>query len=287
MHSPREPGENPTAYDWAGARGEKWRAQMSGMEAMLAPVDEPLIRALQLDAPYRIADIGCGCGGTTLEILRRARRGTTVHGFDISPTIVEAASARTPPNERGIAFEIADMSTATLSEQPYHRLSSRFGVMFFADPPAAFSNLLRWLAPGGRFAFAIWGPPDENPWMTTVREVVANIIAMPPRDPDAPGPFRYAEADKLVTLLDAAGFAELDVHRWRGALPLGGGLPPAEAADFALASFSSFAEQLAKAGSDALDEARRALAARLFGHQHDGAVWMDASVHIFTGARTR
>jgi SAM-dependent methyltransferase len=108
--------------------------------------------------------------------------------------------------------------------------------MFFDDPPAAFVNLARWLAPVGRFAFAVWGRPAENPWMTSVRQAVAEIIDMPPPEPEAPGPFRYAEADKLLTLLNRAGFGELDVSDWRGALPIGGGLPAAEAASFALAS---------------------------------------------------
>jgi len=252
---------------------------------MLAPVDEPLLRALRLDVPCRVADIGCGGGGTALEILRRAPKGTIVHGFDVSPAIIEAARARVSPEERAIAFEVADMATATVGEVPYQRLSSRFGVMFFGDPRAAFSNVRRWLAPDGRFAFAVWGPLAENPWMTAVREVVAERIELPPPDPDAPGPFRYAEADKLVRLLEGAGFAELDVSRWRGALPMGGQLPPAEAARFALASFSSFAEQLASAGSDAFAEAHRALTVRLSRYHHDGAVWMDASVYIFAGAR--
>lgn len=68
--------ENPAATYWATARGEKWRAQLAGMEAMLTPVDEPLVRALNLDAPCRIADIGCGGGGMTLEILHRASAGS-------------------------------------------------------------------------------------------------------------------------------------------------------------------------------------------------------------------
>ncbi|MEW5848866.1 MAG: class I SAM-dependent methyltransferase [Myxococcota bacterium] len=275
-----------TAADWAGTRGDKWRAHQSGIEALLAPVDEPLIHALQLDAPYRVADVGCGTGGTALEILRRAPKGTVVHGYDISPPMIEAASARVPPKEPAIAFEVADMATATVGAQPYHRLTSRFGVMFFPDPQAAFANLRRWLAPGGRFAFAVWGHPSDNPWITTVREVVAKIVDIPPPDPEAPGPFRYAEADKLVTLLTRVGFSELDVRNWRGALPMGGGLPPAEAARFALASFSTFAEQLEKAGNDSFNEAHQTLTTRLSRHQRDGAVWMDASVHLFTGARS-
>jgi SAM-dependent methyltransferase len=276
--------ENPAASDWADARGEKWRDQLSGMEAMLAPVDEPLIKALRLDAPYRIADIGCGGGGTTIEILRQAPAGSVVCGFDISPALIDTARARARSDERDIAFAVVDVATAPAPEKSYDRLVSRFGVMFYDDPPAAFGNLVRWLAPGGRFAFAVWGPQAENPWMTSMREVVAEIINAPPPDPEAPGPFRYAVADKLITLLNQAGFGDLDARDWRGALAIGGGLPAAEAANFALAS-SSVGELLDEAGAEALDEARRSLTARFSHHQKDGVVRMDACVHIFTGAR--
>ena len=77
-----------------------------------------------------------------------------------------------------------------------------------------------WLAPGGRFASAVWGRPAENPCMTSVRQVVSEIIDLPPPDPDAPGPFRYADADKLLTMLDRAGHGELDLRDWRGVLPI-------------------------------------------------------------------
>jgi len=277
--------ENPAATDWTAALAEKWRAQLAGMEAMLTPVDEPLIRALNLDARCRIADIGCGGGGTTLEILRRAPAGSVVHGFDISPVLIESARSRKRSDEHAVTFEIADMATAAAPEELYDRLVSRFGIMFFDDPLAAFVNLLRWLAPGGRFAFAVWGRPAENPWMTSVREVVAEIIDLAPPDPEAPGPFRYAETDKLRILLDRAGYGELDVGDWRGVLPIGGGLPAAEAANFALASFSSFGELLAEAGNEVLNDARQSLTARLSRHQQDGTVRMDACVHIFTGTR--
>jgi SAM-dependent methyltransferase len=93
--------ENPAASDWAATRGEKWRSQLAGMEAMITPVDQPLIHALHLDAPCRIADIECG-GGTTLEILRRVPAGSVVHGFDISPALIELARARRAVRLRGL-----------------------------------------------------------------------------------------------------------------------------------------------------------------------------------------
>jgi SAM-dependent methyltransferase len=277
--------QNPAASDWGAARGEKWRAQLTGMEAMLAPVDPVLIQALHLDGPYRIADLACGGGGTTMEILRRAPAGTIVHGFDISPTLIEVARTRSLPGEGSIAFKVANLATAAAPKEPYDRLGSRFGVMFFDDPQAAFANLLDWLRPGGRFAFAVWGPLAENPWMTSVREVLAEIVDIPPSDPETPGAFRYAEASKFLILLDRAGFRELDVRDWRGDLRMGGGLPAAEAAHFALASFSSFNELLAEAGDEALHTARQSLTTRFSRHQQDGIVQMGACVHIVTGAR--
>ena len=283
--TPPRPTAATTASDWNAARGERWRAQLPGMEAMLAPVDDPVIGALQLDAPCRIAEIGCGGGGTALEILRRTPPGTVVHGFDISPALVEVARRRVDSDQQAIVFDTADMATAAPPAVPYDRLVSRFGIMFFDDPPAAFANLARWLAPGGRFVFAAWGRLADNPWFTSVRDATAEVVEVPGPEPEAPWAFRYAEAAKLLALLERAGFDQLEVGDWRGTLPLGGGLPPAEAASFALAAFASFGELLAKAGGDALVRARQSLTARLAGHQQDGVVRMEARVHLFTGVR--
>jgi SAM-dependent methyltransferase len=255
------------------------------MEATLDAINEPLIAALGLEARCRIVDVGCGGGATAFALARCAPAGSLVRGFDISPVLVERARARMRPDDRALAFQVADMATAA-PDQPYDRMASRFGVMFFDDPPAAFANLARWLAPGGRLAFAVWGPPAENPWLTTVRDVVADIVDVPQPEPDAPGPLRYSKPAGLLALLDRAGLAELRVREWRGALPIGGGLPPAEAAHFALAAFSSFGELLAEAGEEALADARRSLTARFSNHQVSGVVRMNASVRIVTGARS-
>ncbi len=255
------------------------------MEAMLQPVDEPLIRALRLDAAYRIADVGCGTGGATLEILRQAPKSSVVHGFDLSPALIEVALTRMPSGDDAIAFKLANMVTAAAPELLYQRLVSRFGIMFFNDAPAAFRNLAAWLAPGGRFAFAAWGPLAENLWMTTVHQVAADFIELPKTDPEAPGPFRYADPAKLLALLESSGFSELAIGDWRGTLPVGGALPAAQAASFALSAFSSFGEQLAEAGDNALNDARQSLTERFLLHENNGAVRLEASVHIFTGTR--
>lgn len=287
MTEPTLPLASPptAAFDWAAARGEKWRDELAGMEAMLAPIDEPLIAALQLDGPSRIADVGCGGGGTSLEILRRAPPGSVVHGFDISPALVESARARIGADQGALAFTRADVATAAPPEPPYQRLVSRFGVMFYDQPAVAFAQLSRWLTPAGRFAFAVWGPPAENAWTSLVREVAAEVIELPTPDPDAPGPYRYAQTEKLLALLESAGFARLELRDWHGVLAVGGGLPAAEAADFALRSFS-IGELVLAAGAEKFERVRQSLTKRFAELQESGRVCLKASVRIVTGERS-
>src|SRR5947207_9076196 len=111
--------ENTAATRWTAERGEKWRTQLTGMEAMLKPVDQPLISALNLETPCRIVDIGCGGGGTALEIMRQAPAGSIVHGFDLSPALIELARGRIRSGEGAIAFEVADMGTSPPPNEPY------------------------------------------------------------------------------------------------------------------------------------------------------------------------
>ena len=155
--------------------------------------------------------------------------------------------------------------------------------LFFNDPPTAFTNLRRWLVPGGHFAFAVWGPVVDNPWMTATRTAVAEVIDLAPLETSAPGPFRYGDVAALVSLLGRAGFVDVAVTDWRQTLPIGDRLPALDAAQFALAAFSSFAELLSNAGGDAPTRARRALAARFTAYEQEGTVLMPARVHIITG----
>jgi hypothetical protein len=121
--------------------------------------------------------------------------------------------------------------------------------------------------------------------MANVRQMVAEIIDLPKPDTQAPRPSRYAESDTLLTLLKRAGYDEPAVKDWRGMLPIGGGMPAAEAATFALHLFPYSASLLSEAGARALSGAHESLTARFSGHEQGGAVQMEACVHLFTGAR--
>ncbi len=273
-----------SAAEWASTRGEKWRVNAAVMEATLSPLDEPLIAALRLAGRTRIADIGCGAGGTSLAVQRRAPSGSVVHAYDISATLIEYARARTLEAGLPVTFELADVATAPLPAVRYERLYSRLGVMFFDDPAAAFARLRSWVVPGGRCTFVVWAPPEENPWLGTVRAAVERVVEVPGQEPDGPGPFRYAEQGALPSLLAQAGFRDIESREWRGALPVGGGLSAAAAANVALDAFSSFAELLAEAGAGKRDQVAEDLTSVFRRHERDGVVQIDAAVHVVSAS---
>ncbi|MEM9376124.1 MAG: class I SAM-dependent methyltransferase [Pseudomonadota bacterium] len=271
-----------TASDWSTERGEAWRDHIDPLEAMLAPVDVPLVEALDLDRPYRIADIGCGGGETSIAIARNAYPGSAVEGFDISPALIEAAKSKEIYGAVPIHFHVADAAQPLAETAPFDRLTSRFGIMFFPDEAAAFANLAKWLKPKGRFAFAVWGPPADNPWMSSIRTVLSDHIVLPTPEPGAPGPFRYQNVDTLLTLLRDAGFTNLNASSWRAPLLLGGGMDTAAAVDFALAAFS-IGQQLDQSDQNTANAARSDLAALFSQYVEAGHVRMQSHVHIVTG----
>ena len=125
--------QSPSSQTWAETRGAAWRDQLDPMEAMLAPIDAPLIAALDLTGRLRIAEIGAGGGATTRAIATAAAKGSTIEGFDISPDLIEAARARAGDIAH---FTLADVADFRPMER-FDRLVSRFGVMFFETPEHA------------------------------------------------------------------------------------------------------------------------------------------------------
>lgn len=273
--------EVPTSSDWANERGKKWVENMAATEAMLVPIDEPLIAAVQLTDALRVAEIGCGGGRTTHALAQHLPAGGEVHGIDISADVVAAANAaKSLPN---VCFHCLDAGRDALPAANYDRLCSRFGVMFFEEPESAFAHLANSLSDDGRFAFAVWGPLADNPWMTSLRDAMAGELELPRPEPDAPGPFRYADADGFAKLLSDCGFADISVRPWHGELPIGGSVDAECAADFALSAFSI--GEMAAGDEALLGRVHNALRKLFRLHERNGSVHMLGAVNIFTGGR--
>jgi len=224
--------------DWAGEMGERWLAHLDRFEAMIAPIGDALLARAAHAPGERVIDLGPGGGATTRAIARSVAPGGEVLGIDISPDLVAEAQRRA--DREGIAnarFLCADAAGVTLDEEPFDRLFSRFGSMFFERPVPAFANLRRLLKPGARIDLAVWGPPRENLWMMEMIGVVREHVEVPRAEPRAPGPFAFEDLDYLREVLTGAGFSGIEVDAHEGRQAIGGpDATPAQALDVVLSS---------------------------------------------------
>ena len=207
--------EEQIAY-WNGEAGRKWAQKDDMMSAMLQPIAADLLRHIDLIDCQRILDVGCGGGSETLMLAAALRGGAEVVGVDISEPLLDVARARlttAPAAGRQIEFIRADAATHPFAQNEFDGLFSRFGVMFFDDPVAAFGNLHRALQDGAPIAFCCWQALKYNPWVAVPLTAALQHLPTPERtDPEAPGPFAFADAERVRRILEDAGFNTVDVH---------------------------------------------------------------------------
>ncbi len=197
---------------WNTDAGDTWVRNQQLLDDMLTDISEHTLLTADIAAGMQVLDVGCGCGATAL---RLSQIGARVTGIDISEPMLKLAQERAREVKLDIQFLLSDAETLNF-EARYDLLFSRFGVMFFAEPVAAFSNLQRALKPGGRLHFVCWQAPSVNPWMSA--PMAAALTEMPPMeapDPRAPGPFAFADPGYVNEILAQSGFSEVEVKPYR------------------------------------------------------------------------
>ena len=189
---------------WNGPGGAAWLASQERIERGIAWFGEQALAAAAPRPGERVLDIGCGTGGTTAALA--AAVGATGHvlGVDISEPLVAAARARHIANA---SFERADAATQPFDPASFDLVFSRFGVMFFGDPVAAFTNLRRALKPSGRLIFVCWRTPQENPWGLVPFKAAAPFLPPVERPgPEDPGQYSFGDRTRVERILKGAGF---------------------------------------------------------------------------------
>lgn len=208
---------------WNQVGGPKWVRYQAMLDRQLDDIGVVAMDAAAVATGDRVLDVGCGCGSTSLAAGRRVGSGGRVLGVDISQTMLELAERRA--RGEGLAhveFAVADAQTHRFDAR-FDVVYSRFGVMFFADPVAAFANLASAMAPGGRLAFVCWQAMPLNPWMAVPVMQMLKHVTLDPPAPDAPGPFAFADAAKVERILGAAGFRSVALDAREVELSVGGG----------------------------------------------------------------
>ena len=216
--------------DWIDL-AERWIASEARIEAAHAPVAEALLAASMLAEGEKVLDIGCGSGATSLMAARAVGPAGAVIGSDISDRMTERLAERAQGLDH-VSTLPANAQTHVF-ESDHDAVMSLFGVMFFDDSAAAFANIARALRPGGRMVFACWAGPPVNPWFSVLgRAAATHVPEMPPPDPSAPGPMRFADIAYVTDLLTQAGLT--DVSAVEHALHLTPSTDPAGTVDMLL-----------------------------------------------------
>lgn len=197
---------------WNGPAGKAWVDARPMMDAMLRPLQDLLAAAPARYGARHVLDVGCGTGSTTMAIADALPAGGTVVGADISATMLEEATSRATAAGSPARFVVDDVQTHPFPAGAFDLVVSRFGVMFFEDPVAAFSNLRRATRPGGHALLIAWRTAADNPFMTTAERAVAPLLPdLPPRKTSGPGQFSFGDAAMVREVLTNAGWHDVAI----------------------------------------------------------------------------
>jgi len=267
---------------WNGSDGEYWARQQERLDRSLSPVTGPLLAFAAPRAGSTVIDVGCGCGATTIELARAVGLSGRVIGLDISEPMLARAKERLREFNNTYCL-LGDVAEQSLHDLGAELIVSRFGVMFFGDPVAAFANLRTGLVLGGGVRFACWRSIGENPWLQIpLHAVYEHAPRLPKPAPEEPGPFAFAETARVTRVLTAAGFTApsftpLDVQL---DIAAGGTIEDAVIRSSEMGPAKrALADQPDDVRATAIESIRRALApyASPTGVKLPGAVWLVAA----------
>ncbi|MBP2401544.1 class I SAM-dependent methyltransferase [Streptomyces syringium] len=270
------------AEAWNGYEGEQWARSQERWDAVNDGFNQPLLEAAAISEGDAVLDVGCGAGRTTRLAARRAGHGRAL-GLDLSgPMLEKARDSALREGVENVSFLQGDAQVHPFDAEGFDAVISRYGMTFFTDPVAAFTNLHRALRPGGRLAFICAAEAEANEWLAALASLQGLLPLGGFGKPGGPGMFSLTDPDRLRSLLAAAGFAGVDVQR--SEVPGKWGVDAADAAAFLLDSGPG-RHLLDQVGPPEQAQAREALTAALCRHEADGAVWLRSSSWLVTAVR--
>ena len=206
---------NKEQAEYWSDRAATWAQFDDRLETIAGVPGQLAMKRLKLGPGQRVVDLGCGTGGTTMQIAELVAPDGSAIGADIAEEMINAAVRRAGERQvTNVLFRHLDVQSGDLGEVAFDAAYSRFGVMFYADPVAAFTNVRRALKPGGSLSFVCWMPLDQNEWMLVPGMAAVSATGQLPNvpGPDEPGPFSLADATKVRSVLDRAGFKDVDIE---------------------------------------------------------------------------
>ncbi|GGW54962.1 methyltransferase [Streptomyces lucensis JCM 4490] len=271
------------AHAWNGSEGAHWARHQDRWNAVNEGFNGPLLDAAGIAGHHRVLDLGCGSGQTTRLAALRAPRGSAM-GLDLSgPMLAEARVGADREGVVNVSFAQGDAQVYPFEAAMFDSAISRYGVMFFGDPVAAFGNVGRALRPGGRLAFVCPADPLLNGWVAAVASLRDLLPVGDFGAPGLPGMFSLAEPDRVREVLTAAGFTDVAVEHAEAYGTWGRGAE--DAAEFLLGTGPG-RHLMEQAGTTARARARRRLTDHLRDHEAaDGTVRLRSTAWLVTAVR--
>ena len=267
--------------DWAGRVGDVWAAEWRRTDRSLADLSRHLNAAIAAAAPSRgrALDIGCGAGATSLA-LHAARPDLDITGVDLSSGLVAVAQERAEGEAADrLRFRCGDALELATREGPFDLFVSRHGVMFFADPVAAFTSLRNAASPDATLVFSCFDERGRNGFATLADGVTGQ--APPVARGYVPGPFAFADFHQVATWLEQAGWTLGAAARVGFDYVVGQGEDPVADAVAFLSRIGPAARAMTDAAPDERQRIADALEAALSDYRLDDQVALPASAWIW------
>lgn len=192
---------------WRGRSGNAWVEMQALLDGLLAPLGRVLVEQVRETGARSVLDVGCGTGATTVAIARELGEAGDCLGADVSEPMIAAARERAARARSRARFVVADAQRHDFAAGGFGAVASRFGVMFFDDPHAAFANLRRAAADGAALRCVVWRGGEENPFMTTAERAVRHLLPdLPERSDDGPGQFAFGDPERVRGHLAGTGW---------------------------------------------------------------------------------
>jgi SAM-dependent methyltransferase len=270
------------AEEWDGREGAHWVQHADRYDELSQRLTPHLMEAAAIGATDQVLDVGCGCGLTTRTAAGAASAGSAL-GMDLSAAMLREAARRARAGGiSNVRFEQGDVQVNTFSPEEFDLAISRFGVMFFEDPMAAFANIASAIRPEGRFVFLCWQDLAHNDWIMVPAGAALSYVPFPDLGPEgAPGPFSLADSDRTRRILTEAGFEEIEVNEINEQMFLGENA--ADATEFLQGTGMArllFEDVDADTERQAIDAVRDVLEA----HEQPEGIWLSSAAWL-VGAR--
>jgi SAM-dependent methyltransferase len=283
MSMPADPNAQQITY-WNDEAGPKWVAMQERLDAQLEPFGRLVVDRLRLVPGERVLDVGCGCGATTRALAARVGPTGAAVGVDVSAPML--AHARTRPTTGPQPSYVRADAARWRPDERFDAVFSRFGVMFFADPAAAFSNLHALLRPGGRLAFICWRAFEQNQWVyVPLMAALPFLPPLPPMPPGAPGPFAFADPVHVRGVVERGGFVDVALEPQDLEAVVGGRGADLDAATEFLLQMGPTARLLAGVEPDVRSRIAAAVREAIAPYHEAGGVRMGSAAWVVSARR--